>query len=135
MELDRRSVWNQSKGKIHTACDAIRLRQLHTHSREITYQSFGLDRKKQVERLAFFLVRATGLGRGAASEKARGFRLFSAPWSSVALTTVQVVIHFHASFKSCRSHVIKIREVATRAISLILVRATGLEPALFRTGT
>ena len=38
-----------------TCGDAIRLRQFHTRSREITYQSFGLDRKKQVFRLAFFL--------------------------------------------------------------------------------
>ena len=61
MESDRRSVWNQSEGKIHAARDAIRLRQLHTRSREITYQSFGLDRKKQVFRLAFFWIHRTKL--------------------------------------------------------------------------
>ena len=53
MESSRSDVCNQSEGKIHVARDAIRLRRLHTRSREITYQSFGLDRKKQVFRLAF----------------------------------------------------------------------------------
>ena len=61
MESDRRSVWHQSEGKIHATRDVIRLRRLHTRSREITYQSFGLDRKKQVFRLAFFLAPPAGL--------------------------------------------------------------------------
>ena len=63
MESDRRSGWNHHKvmyginpkEKYTLSRDAIRLRRLHTRSREITYQSFGLDRKKQVFRLAFFL--------------------------------------------------------------------------------
>ena len=56
MESDRRSVWNQSEGKCTLARDAIRLRRLHTRSREITYQSFGLDRKKTVRKRSFFLA-------------------------------------------------------------------------------
>ena len=63
MESDQRSGWNHHKvmyginpkERYTLARDAIRLRRLHTRSREITYQSFGLDRKKQVLRLAFFL--------------------------------------------------------------------------------
>ena len=38
------------------ARDAIRLRRLHTRLREITYQSFGLDRKKTVRKRSFFLA-------------------------------------------------------------------------------
>ena len=70
MESDRRSVWNQSERKIHATRDAVRLRRLHTRSREITYQSFGLDRKKQVFRLAFFLAPPAGL----VQQKAAGGR-------------------------------------------------------------
>ena len=64
LESRRRSVWNHHevmyginpKEKYMLARDTIRLRQCHTRSREIPYQSFGLDRKKQVFRLAFFCV-------------------------------------------------------------------------------
>ena len=42
------------------------------------------------------MVDPVGIGRRAASEKAIGFRLFSALWSVAALTTVQVVIHYRS---------------------------------------
>ena len=54
MESRQSLVWNQSEGNftcggaIHATRDYIRLTA-------ITYQSFGLDRKKQVDRPAFFL--------------------------------------------------------------------------------
>ena len=59
MELDRKSVWNQSEGKIHAdaCCHAVAKRRIPCTALRavILYQSFGLDRKKQVFRLAFFL--------------------------------------------------------------------------------
>ena len=44
----------------YSCADAIRLRQFHTCLRMIPCQSFGLDRKKTVQKRSFFLERITG---------------------------------------------------------------------------
>ena len=63
MESSRSDVCNQSEGEIHADawCYAVALRLITYTLRVIPYQSFGLDRKKQVSRLAFFLAPPAGL--------------------------------------------------------------------------
>ena len=63
MESSRSDVCNQSEGEIHADawCHAVALRRIPYILRVIQYQSFGLDRKKQVSRLAFFLAPPAGL--------------------------------------------------------------------------
>ena len=57
MESTRSVECNQSEGEIHAdaCCHTVALRRIPCTLRVIPYQSFGLDRKKQVFRLAFFL--------------------------------------------------------------------------------
>ena len=86
--------------------------------------------KAQTEHLVQFrlkVVHLQGLGRGAASEKARGIRLFSTPWSVAALTTVQVVIHYRSSSSPFRC-TLQNKKGRRTAILLCLVHLQGLEP-------
>ena len=58
MESSRNDVWNQSEGK-YTCGDDMHATRDYRRLTAITCQSFGLDRKKQVSRLAFFLAPRT----------------------------------------------------------------------------
>ena len=65
MESRQRRVCYQSEGGYTLTRDAIRLRRLHTRSREITYQSFGLDKKlSNPLGLLNFLEAPPGIGPG-----------------------------------------------------------------------
>ena len=145
--IRRKAEWNQDrKRRIQPAADAIRGRAAmpyNSQSELIPYQALReppklvlslrgtptsvLDKSKKTNRSSSFLILVdlVGLGRGSASEKASGFRLFSVSRSVAALTTVQVVIHSRSRFfpSPCAAK----NQKAPKGCSL-MAQAEGFEP-------
>ena len=97
------------------------------------YRGCGLD-KKDTRGLGAYAPFASpcrrwrndpvGIGRGAAPEKARGFRLFSVPWSLAALTRPWRVIHYRSySIPAVSTFKIKRGDRRTGAFCLALPSA------------